>query len=179
MRLLDLHGRRAGEAAPDAIGAAGDSAAAQHFVRHWCRASWCQRLRRRMPALTTASFAGAATAAPYHLYSACLNLATERAPVYRSRKSEVFVFSKLYCGSPATGFVDTGVYRSGETKVARAMTISGAAVDSGLGAARFSPRHLRPRYSTCASANGWRTPATATAGTAGGRSPECSGPGIC
>lgn len=140
MRLLDLHGRRAGEAAPDAIGAAGDSAAAEHFARHWCRASWTQRRRRRMPALTTASFAGAATAAPYHLYSACLNLATERDPVYRSRKSEVFIFSKLYCGSPATGFVDTGVYRSGETKVARAMTISGAAVDSGLGRGTFFPQ---------------------------------------
>lgn len=82
-------------------------------------------------------FAGAATAAPYHLYVACVNLGTERDMHFRSRKSDIFIFSKLYCGSSVTGYVDSGVYRSGDTKVARVMTTSGAAVDSALGRDTF------------------------------------------
>ena len=79
----------------------------------------------------------AATAAPYHLYNACLNLTTERDLAYRSRKSDIFIFSKLYCGSETTGFVQTKDYRAGGTKVARAMTISGAAADSAMGCDTF------------------------------------------
>jgi uncharacterized membrane protein len=82
-------------------------------------------------------FPGAATSAPYHLYVTSVNLATERDMNFRSRKSDVFVFSKLYCGSSVTGYVDTAVYRSGDTRVARVMTTSGAALDSAVGRETF------------------------------------------
>jgi hypothetical protein len=97
-----------------------------------------ERSGRQPPGgLKLTRFRGAVTAAPYHLYVTSVNLATERDMRYRSRKSEVFVFSKLYCGSSVTGYVDTGVYRAGDTKVARVMTISGAALDSALGRETF------------------------------------------
>lgn len=82
-------------------------------------------------------FPGAVTSAPYHLYVSSVNLATERDMNFRSRKSDVFVFSKLYCGSSVTGYIDTAVYRSGDTKVARVMTISGAALNSAVGRETF------------------------------------------
>ncbi len=46
-------------------------------------------------------------------------------------------FLPVYCGSRVTGYVDSGFYRSGMTKVARAMTISGAAADSAIGGKSF------------------------------------------
>lgn len=79
----------------------------------------------------------AATSAPYHLYCTCLNLTTDRDMKLRTRKSDIFIFSKLYCGSKTTSFMPTLNYRRGMTKVARAMTISGAAVDSSLGRNTF------------------------------------------
>jgi hypothetical protein len=79
----------------------------------------------------------AATSAPYHLYCTCLNLTTDRNMLLRTRKSDIFIFSKLYCGSKTTSFVPTRSYRRGKTKVARAMTISGAALNSSLGRKTF------------------------------------------
>jgi hypothetical protein len=145
MRLLDLHGRPDESANADAGGAAtpkadaGDSAGAdESFVQYRLQSSVLDRVQV-WKALEPEGepFSGAATAAPYHLYNACLNLSTDRDPAYRSRRSDIFLFSKLHCGSRVTGYVDTGVYRSGETKVARAMTISGAAVNSAIGRQGF------------------------------------------
>ena len=48
-----------------------------------------------------------------------------------------FIFSKLYCGSYHTNFRRTNEYQAGEVKLARAMTISGAAVGSGMGYQTF------------------------------------------
>lgn len=83
------------------------------------------------------SLSGAVTSAPYLLYSTCLNLTTDRDMSRRTRKSDIFLFSKLYCGSCTTGFVSTPYYRSGNTEVAAAMTISGAAADSAIGRGSF------------------------------------------
>lgn len=145
MRLLDLHGRMAESAKASDGSATAPGAKAgrprppgETFVQYRLDASLIDRLQVwKALAPEGETFAGAATAAPYHLYSACLNLATDRDPAYRSRRSDIFLLSKLYCGSRVTGYVDTGVYRSGETKVARAMTISGAAVDSAIGRQGF------------------------------------------
>ncbi len=148
MRLSDLHGRldsAAGGAGAGKAGAGGPpgpkadpkAEPGAGFPCHRLDSTAGRRLSGRRPGVLSEPFAGAATAAPYHLYNTCLNLATERDPQYRSRKSDNFLFSKLYCGSPVTGFVDTGVYGSGEVRVARAMTISGAAVDSALGRDTF------------------------------------------
>ena len=89
------------------------------------------------PEMEEQRFAGAVTPAPYHLYSTCVNLLTDRDMRFRSRKSDIFIFSRFYCGSSVTGYMDSGVYRMGNTKVARAMTISGAAVDSAIGGDSF------------------------------------------
>ncbi len=71
--------------------------------------------------------------APYHLLLAAINLAGSRDLTRKDRKSGHFIFSKLYCGSEQTKYRRTGAYRSGDTKLARAMTISGAAAASAMG----------------------------------------------
>lgn len=79
----------------------------------------------------------AASSAPLHLVVSCLNLTRSRDMTRRSRRSDSFVFSKLFCGSTTTGYLDTRWYRSGETKLARAMTISGAAASTAMGSKTF------------------------------------------
>jgi hypothetical protein len=74
---------------------------------------------------------------PYHLINAAINLAGSRDLTRKDRKSGYWLFSKLYCGSTHTGFRETRHYRKGETKVARAMSISGAAASSAAGVATF------------------------------------------
>lgn len=76
--------------------------------------------------------AEAATAAPYHLIVTCLNLSSGHDRKGRSRKSDQFVFSKLYSGSETTGYVETASHFGDET-LARAMTISGAAASPAMG----------------------------------------------
>lgn len=75
--------------------------------------------------------------APYHLISAAINLAGSRDLTRKDRKSGYWLFAKLYCGSKHTGFRPTKDYRMGETKLARALTISGAAVSSAMGSGGF------------------------------------------
>ena len=75
--------------------------------------------------------------APYHLITAAINLAGTRELTRKDRKSGHWLFSKLYCGSIHTDFRPTAIYRGGETKLARAVAISGAAVSSGMGFMTF------------------------------------------
>jgi hypothetical protein len=72
---------------------------------------------------------------PYHLIVAALNLQGSDELVRRDLKSEHFIFSSKYIGSQSTGYVKTEAYRGGNTKLARAMTISAAAVGSAAGSA--------------------------------------------
>jgi len=74
-----------------------------------------------------------ANTAPYLLISAAINLAGSRDLTRRDRKSGYFLFSKYFCGSRQTGYLPTKDYRGGDTKLARAITISGAAAGSGMG----------------------------------------------
>ncbi|MCU0871527.1 MAG: hypothetical protein MUE50_04210, partial [Pirellulaceae bacterium] len=76
---------------------------------------------------------GRGNPAPYHLIECAVNLAGSRDLARRSRKSDHFVFSRHYVGSTSTGYVPTEKFRKGETSLAAAMTISGAAVSSGMG----------------------------------------------
>ncbi|MCP5549758.1 MAG: patatin-like phospholipase family protein, partial [Akkermansiaceae bacterium] len=71
--------------------------------------------------------------APYHLLVTALNLPGSRDLARRDRKSDHFVFSRFYCGSSTTGYVETATYDGGETLLARVMTISGAAASSLMG----------------------------------------------
>jgi hypothetical protein len=77
------------------------------------------------------------TPGPYHLLVTCLNLTGSRDMTRRTRRADHFIFSKMYCGSETTGYMQTARYRSGETKLARAMTISGAAATPSMGARTF------------------------------------------
>lgn len=70
---------------------------------------------------------------PYHIILCSLNLAGSQDLARRTRKSDHFIFSREYCGSSSTGYVPTEKYRNGNTKLATAMTISGAAVGSNMG----------------------------------------------
>lgn len=76
-------------------------------------------------------------AAPYHLISAAINLAGSRDLTRKDRKSGYWIFSKLFCGSTHTGFRRTKEYRAGLTRLANAVSISGAAVSSGMGKDTF------------------------------------------
>jgi hypothetical protein len=75
--------------------------------------------------------------APYHLISTAINLGGSRDLTRKDRKSGYWLFSKLYCGSTHTGFRPTAKYRNAETKLARAIAISGAAASSAMGTATF------------------------------------------
>ncbi|MEN8258359.1 MAG: patatin-like phospholipase family protein [Thermodesulfobacteriota bacterium] len=72
---------------------------------------------------------------PYLLLNATLNLTASKNLKAFNRKSGIFTFSRLYVGSEKTGYLDTKDYMvdGGPLKLARAMTISGAAVTSVMG----------------------------------------------
>ncbi|NQW30055.1 MAG: patatin-like phospholipase family protein [Ignavibacteria bacterium] len=67
--------------------------------------------------------------APYHLITACLNLATLKSLLRADTKSTHFLFSRNFIGSLETGYVRT----PDETTVAEAIAISGAAASSMAG----------------------------------------------
>jgi len=75
--------------------------------------------------------------APYHLIVTALNLSGTWHMKYKDRKSEHFIFSKYYCGSEITGYVETKRYRRGLTKYSRTLAISGAAAASAMGYVTF------------------------------------------
>jgi hypothetical protein len=75
--------------------------------------------------------------APYLLVSAALNLAGSRDLTRKDRKSGYFLFSKYFCGSKQTGYLETEKYAGGTTQLARALTVSGAAAGTGVGYQTF------------------------------------------
>jgi hypothetical protein len=89
------------------------------------------------PAGGAARFTACVSSAPYLVIGAAINLAERRDLTRKDRKSGYFTFSKLYCGSYHTSFCPTEEYQGGKVNLARAMTISGAAVGSGMGYQTF------------------------------------------
>jgi len=73
--------------------------------------------------------------APYHLINTTMNVPSSLNAALRERKSDFFLFSKAYSGSPATGYFPTGAWRTNSTEpdLATAMAISGAAASSYMG----------------------------------------------
>lgn len=71
---------------------------------------------------------------PYLLVNATLNLTASHDLKGFNRKAEVFTFSRSFVGAERTGYMRTQEYEGGELKLARAMTISGAAATSVMGA---------------------------------------------
>ncbi|MEZ4773395.1 MAG: hypothetical protein R3D00_09440 [Bacteroidia bacterium] len=74
---------------------------------------------------------------PYHLIVTAVNLQGSNELTRKDLKSDHFIFSRNYTGSYSTGFVRSDIYRDGSTKLARAMTISAAAVSSGMGMSSY------------------------------------------
>jgi hypothetical protein len=73
--------------------------------------------------------------APYHLINTALNVPSSTNAALRDRKSDFFLFSKYWCGSPATGYFPTADWKTNNLPVdlATAMAISGAAASSYMG----------------------------------------------
>jgi hypothetical protein len=73
--------------------------------------------------------------APYHLINTTLNVPSSTHAALRDRKSDFFLFSKHWCGSPATGYYPTANWKTNDSPpdLATAMAISGAAASSHMG----------------------------------------------
>jgi hypothetical protein len=72
---------------------------------------------------------------PYHLVNTTLNVPSSTSAALRDRKSDFFLFSKHWCGAPATGYHRTGAWRTNNSPpdLATAMAISGAAASPYMG----------------------------------------------
>ena len=84
-------------------------------------------------ALTLPKLHARANGAPYHLINATLNIPDTRDRYLRGRRADFFLFSKFYCGADSTGYRRTDGYEGGETHLATALAISGAAASPRMG----------------------------------------------
>jgi hypothetical protein len=81
------------------------------------------------------------TLAPYHLINAALNIEASKYANRRGRNAEFFIFSPLFTGSEATGYVGTKLMEQempGLT-AGTALAVSGAAASSNMGSATVKP----------------------------------------
>lgn len=72
--------------------------------------------------------------APLHLINTTLNLVGSRDLATAQRSSAIFTLSKLFCGSPRTGYRPTSGYMRGGLSLGTAVAVSGAAVSPNMGA---------------------------------------------
>jgi hypothetical protein len=84
-------------------------------------------------ALTLAQLHERDNGAPYHLINATLNVPDTRDRYLRGRRADFFLFSKHYCGADSAGYRRTDRYEGGETHLATALAISGAAASPRMG----------------------------------------------
>jgi hypothetical protein len=89
---------------------------------------------KRISSLTTAH-------APYHLINTALNIGASKYANRRGRNADFFIFSPLFTGSGATGYVETQLLEKeqGGLTVAAAMAASGAAASANMGADTIKP----------------------------------------
>ncbi|NDD64091.1 MAG: hypothetical protein EBZ36_08960, partial [Acidobacteria bacterium] len=80
--------------------------------------------------------------APYHLINCAVNVPASKNPDLRGRRSDLFLFSRNYCGSRLTGYYPTKEWESqdGHLDLGTAMAISGAAAAPNMGTLT-SPRY--------------------------------------
>ncbi len=78
--------------------------------------------------------------APYHLINATLNIPGSRNPDLRGRRSDFFLFSKYYCGSPSSGIHPTDTWEGADSHLdlATAVATSGAAAAPNMGTNKAS-----------------------------------------
>ncbi len=83
----------------------------------------------------------AARKSPYHLINTALNVPGSNFANRRGRNADFFVFSRLFIGSEATGYVDTGTAEeiTDGLNIGTAMAISGAAAAPNMGIALMRP----------------------------------------
>jgi hypothetical protein len=70
---------------------------------------------------------------PYHLINTTLNLQGSKNHRLSGRGADYFIFSRHYCGAESTGYRRTESYNKGQTELATAMAISGAAASPSMG----------------------------------------------
>jgi len=73
--------------------------------------------------------------APYHLINTTVNVPSSTHVALRERRSDFFLFSKGWCGSPSTDYYETTKWKTNNKSpdLATAMAISGAAASSHMG----------------------------------------------
>jgi hypothetical protein len=79
--------------------------------------------------------------APYHLINTALNIEASKYANRRGRNADFFIFSPLFTGSDATGYVETEKMEKAATGLTAgtAMAVSGAAASSNMGSATIRP----------------------------------------
>jgi hypothetical protein len=78
---------------------------------------------------------------PYHLINTALNIEASKYVNRRGRNADFFIFSPLFTGSAATGYVETKLMEEIWTGLTAgtAMAVSGAAASSNMGSATIKP----------------------------------------
>ena len=73
--------------------------------------------------------------APHHLINATLNVPSSTSVALRERRSDFFLFSRSWCGSPSTGYRRTARWSANGRTVdlPTAMAVSGAAISPNMG----------------------------------------------
>jgi len=79
------------------------------------------------------------TSAPYQIINTNMVTVGSHNPKYRARGGDNFIFTPEFVGSEATGYTNTSDFEFGQTNLASALAISGAAVDPNTGATRSRP----------------------------------------
>jgi hypothetical protein len=79
--------------------------------------------------------------APYHLINTALNIEASKYANRRGRNADFFIFSPLFTGSVATGYVETWRMEDEEPGLTAgtAMAVSGAAASANMGSATIKP----------------------------------------
>ncbi len=87
------------------------------------------------------SINGTDSIAPYHILNATLNMGASYERGIRGRKSDFFIFSKLFCGSKYAGYCETGSLEKKDVRLnlGTAMAISAAAAAPNMGAVTIRP----------------------------------------
>ena len=76
---------------------------------------------------------------PYHIVNCNVMLNDSLTPVWRQRGGDSFVLTPRYCGSSATGWIQTEHWMKDSMTLATALAISGAAANPGTGTGGVGP----------------------------------------
>ncbi len=89
---------------------------------------WIEKTPGLAKGLPLAQLETTSVGRPYHLLTGAVHIRRLHDGAEFTTKRDRFLFSKLYCGSPSTNYIETGQYLDGEYTLEDAVAISGAAV---------------------------------------------------